>query len=339
MKTSVYLCSVLMLASSTLSLGQFKADLPAGNLEFQTKEQLTTTGPKAIVRNILQDKKGDVWIAAFDGVFRYDGKSFTHVTKDVSQARFFSILQDKKGNFWFGSVGSGVYRYDGQSFQNVTASQGLAGDEVLSLYEDRKGNIWLGTGDGVSIYDGKSFRNYRMTEDLPARKDDNDVNAVVEDNAGNFWIGTRGQACTYDGKTFKVITHEGKPFWNVRTIIKDKKGNIWLGGECGLWLYDGKTFSQLKKGFTGQITEDKKGNIWTSANIENSQGWAKYWAISRYTWADGKPVVSDIFSENESNEGMIFGLSETSDGSIWFGTLSGVRRFDGNAIVAYRNKQ
>jgi len=43
-------------------------------------------------------------MAAFDGIFRYDGKSVTNVTSNVSLARFFSVLEDRKGNLWFGSI-------------------------------------------------------------------------------------------------------------------------------------------------------------------------------------------------------------------------------------------
>src|SRR6187402_2138558 len=86
----------------------------------KTQEVITSHGPNRITRNIIQDRKGNIWMAAFDGIFRYDGKLFTHMTSKVSSARFFSVLEDRKGNFWFGSIGSGVYYYDGKSFQNFT---------------------------------------------------------------------------------------------------------------------------------------------------------------------------------------------------------------------------
>jgi ligand-binding sensor domain-containing protein len=94
----------LMLVSYTSSGGQNKTNA------------YTSQGPNTITRNIIQDRKGNIWIAAFDGIFRYDGKSFINITSKVSSARFFSVLEDRKGNLWFGSIGSGVYYYDGRSF-------------------------------------------------------------------------------------------------------------------------------------------------------------------------------------------------------------------------------
>ena len=89
----------------------------------ETKNVIPYNGPTNITRNIIQDKKGNVWMASWDGIFRYEtrlpygqGKSFTNITHEVSTARFFSVLEDRKGNLWFGSIGSGVYYYDALLF-------------------------------------------------------------------------------------------------------------------------------------------------------------------------------------------------------------------------------
>jgi ligand-binding sensor domain-containing protein len=224
-------------------------------------------------------------MASWEGVFRYNGKSFINMTSDVSSARFFSVLEDRKGNMWFGSIGSGVYHYDGMSFQNFTTKEGLPNNEITFIYEDKIGNIWLGVNGGVSRYDarlndgvgqGKSFRNFMMNgddmdEDRTGKtipdftRPPNEVNSIIEDKTGRFWFATRGNTFVYDGKTFSVFTHSGKPFINVRTMIEDKKGNIWLGGNDGLWRYDGITFTNIDENFVGYIYEDKMGNIWTGS--------------------------------------------------------------------------
>jgi ligand-binding sensor domain-containing protein len=241
------------------------------------------------------------------------------------------------------SIGSGVYYSDGKSFRNYTTKQGLANNEVTCIYEDKSGTIWFGTQGGVSRYDGKSFRNYTTREGLPS----NDVNSIIEDKTGKFWFGTRGYACIYDGKTFTILTNfafsifnnkDGTHFMNVRSIIEDKKGNIWLGGIDGLWRYDGSTFTNFTQNFVGNIYEDKKGNIWTSSQSAND----KRWALSRYdekSLSNKKPTVTEIKSEYEDNKGMIFGILEAYDGSIWFGALDGVHRYDGNTITDFKGKE
>lgn len=322
----------------------------------QTKDAITSTGPNNITRTIKQDRNGNIWIAAFDGIFRYDGKSFTNITSKVSSARFFSVLEDRKGNLWFGSIGSGVYYYDGKSFRNFTTKDGLLNNDVVSIYEDKIGNIWFGANGGASRYDGKSFRNYiingnAMSEDRTGKtfqdRPPYEVTSIIEDKTGKFWFGTRGNTFVYDGKTFTTLTHEGGPFRNVRTIIEDKKGHIWLGGNDGLWHYDGKTFTNFTQQFVGYIYEDKKGNIWTSSDSDRTKSFKidlqsisnqKGWTLSRYNEKSlaNNATLPEII---RTNEGMIFGILEADDGSVWFGTLEGVYRYDGKTITSFSDKQ
>ncbi|MEQ1586969.1 MAG: two-component regulator propeller domain-containing protein [Cyclobacteriaceae bacterium] len=319
----------LMFVFCTSSGGQDKTDLPKGNI--QSKDVIPSNIPKSITRNIIQDRKGNIWIAAFDGVFRYDGKLFTNITSQISSARFFSVLEDRKGNFWFSSVGSGVYYYDGKSFQNFTTREGLLNNDVGDIYEDKKGNIWFGVFGGASRYDGKSFRNYiidgdAMNEDRTGKtfadRAPYEVNSIIEDKTGKFWFATRGNTFAYDGKTFTTLTHNGKPFKNVRKVIEDKKGNIWLGGADGLWSYDRSTFTNMTQNFVGYIYEDKNENIWTSSANHPSD---PNWVLSRYeakSLSNMKPTVTEM----KPKVGMLFGILEAHDGTIWFGALNGVHR-------------
>jgi ligand-binding sensor domain-containing protein len=342
MKKLVKLFALFLMSVFLTSCGQNQANVPKNNIKPESKEVISSHGPKSITRNIIQDKKGNIWIAAFDGIFRYDGKSFANITSKVSSARFFSVLEDRKGNFWFGSIGSGVYYYDGKSFENFTTKEGLLNNEVGSIYEDKKGNIWLGVSGGASCYDGKSFRNYiidgnAMNEDRTGKTFPNrqpyEVNSIIEDKKGKFWFATRGNTFAYDGKTFSIFTHNDKPFKNVRSIIEDKKGNIWLGGPDGLWRYDGSTFTNFTQRFVGYIIEDKKVNIWTSTAVNQDQGWT----LSRYdemSLSNINPTVTDITKEK-----MVFGILEANDGSIWFGTMDGVNRYDGKTITDFKSKE
>jgi ligand-binding sensor domain-containing protein len=328
--------------------GQNKTDLPKENIKSETKNVIASSGPHLITRNIIQDRKGNIWMAAFDGIFRYDGKSFTNITSKVTSDHFFAVLEDRKGNLWFGSTGSGVYYYDEKSLpaaqvglKHFTHRDGLLNNGATCIYEDKAGDIWF----GASRYDGKSFRNFTTKEGLS----DNDVNAIVEDKPGKFWFGTSGNACIYDGKTFTVFTHEGKPFTNVRSIIEDKKGNIWLGGNDGLWRYNGVTFTNFTRNFVDYIYEDKKGNIWTSSEVDDNQALAvslysskplstRTWALTRYdgkSLSDKKPTVTEIKPE----KGMICGILEANDGSIWFGASGGVYRYDGHTITGFNGKE
>jgi ligand-binding sensor domain-containing protein len=318
--------SFLLLVFCSFCSAQNKTELPIGNTKYETQEVITSYGPATSVRTILQDGKGNIWLASNEGIIRYDGKSFTTITDKLSSNRFFSAIEDKKGNFWFGTYGSGVYYYDGKSFQHFTTKEGLVSNLVFEIYEDKTGNIWFGTRGGVSRYDGTSFRNFTTKEGLP----DNGINSIIEDQAGKFWFGTEGGAYVYDGRTFTSFKNkDGMAFSYVWSIIEDRKGSIWLSGGDGLWRYDGSMFTNFHKNSGLFVYEDKKRNIWNGA----SKGDGKF-ALSRYSsesLSDKKPTVIEITQSLN-----LFRILEANDGSIWFGTELGVYRYDGNTITDFK---
>ncbi|MEO5975957.1 MAG: two-component regulator propeller domain-containing protein [Chryseolinea sp.] len=273
-------------------------------------------------------------IASYLGVFRYDGTSFTNLTNKIISARFASfwdVLEDSKGNLWFASQDSGVYRYNGKSFQHFTTMDGLASNMALHVYEDRAGNIWF----GASRYDGKSFRNFTTKDGFPS----NNIRLLLEDKTGRLWFGAQGEDMfVYDGKTFTILKDkDGKAFNNVWSIIEDKKGNIWFGAD-GLWRYNGSTFMKVSRRHAYAIIEDKKGNIWTTGEAKPDRGWA----LSRYdqkSLYDIEPRVTEIMS---IKQGMLLGISEANDGSIWFGALGPegwLFRYDGKTVTNFNSKE
>lgn len=293
-------------------------------------------GPTSITRNIIQDKKGNIWTASFGGVFLYDGEKFTNITRTVTSARFFSVLEDQKGNYWFGTIGSGVYYFDGRTFQNFTTKNGLLNNDVGCIYEDKSGKIWFGVSGGASCFDGNSFRNYiiennEMKEDLTRDKrfidrQPHEVNAIIEDKKGNYWFATRGNTYVFDRNKFSIFTHFGRPFKNVRSIIEDQKGNIWLGGSDGLWQFNGYSFANLSKNFIGYVYEDKKGNILTSSS--EGTGSDLNWLLSRYNENTISNTENQLPEVLKKNKAMIFGILETNDGTIWFGTINGIAQIN-----------
>jgi len=326
---------LLMLALHT-SCGQNQSNVPQDNFrkahnglsESQLKVMAAARMPMAQVRHIKRARNGDILIAAsWSGVFRYDGKSFTKLTgSKIGSHRFWDMLEDRHGNLWFATTDSGVYYYDGKTFKQFTTREGLANNEVMSIYEDKAGNIWFG-GGGLSRYDGKSFENFTTKDGLS----NNNLTTIMEDKTGKLWFGTRGELRFYDGKTFTVLkTEDGKAFKNVWSVIEDKKGNIWFG-EDGLWRYDGITFTKVSQRGAYAIIEDKKGNIWTTGGVN-----LNVWALSRY---DAKSLYSKMPTVTEITSGppALLGLLEADDGSIWFGSGGGVHRYDGKTFTDFKS--
>jgi ligand-binding sensor domain-containing protein len=211
----------------------------SGTSETQIAAVDTSKVPNSMVRNVRQAKNGNILIASYSGVFRYDGTSFSNITSTISSPSFWDVLEDRKGNLWFGTRDSGVYLLPaGQTtFQHFTTKDGLVSNNYAThLFENKAGNIWFGTAYGAYRYDGKTLRRFSPKDGLPNNdintfftpKDgrlNDDINTIMEDRTGKLWFGTRGELSVYDGKTFTVVKNkDGKTFTNVWGITEDKKG-------------------------------------------------------------------------------------------------------------------
>ena len=329
----------LLFVFCTSCEGQTQTNVPQDNVskglysESQLKELAASKVPMSMVRNVKQARNGDILIASYLGVFRYDGTSFTNLTSKIISPRFASfldVLEDRKGNLWFASKDSGIYHLPAgeTSFQHFTTKDGLASNMALHIYEDRIGNIWF----GASRYDGKSFRNFTTKDGFPS----DNIRLLLEDKTGKLWFGAQGENMfVYDGKTFAVLKNkDGKVFNNVWSIIEDRKGNIWFGSD-GLWRYDGNTFTKVSQRGVYAIIEDKIGNIWTTGEVKF---YGNVWALSRYdakSLYNENPTVTEIMSQS----GMLLGILEDAKGNIWFGSGGGVYRYDGKTITDFKGKE
>lgn len=316
---------------------QNNGSLRSGLSGSQLKEAIASKVPVSMVRNVRQAGNGDILIASYLGVFRYDGTSFTNMTSTIEWPTFWDVLEDRKGNVWLASQDSGVYfQPAGQTgFKHFKAKDGTGISSALHIYEDRAGNIWF----GATRYDGKSFRTFTTKDGFPS----NNIRLLLEDKTGKLWFGGHGENMfVYDarlngevgqGKTFTVLKNkDGNAFNSVWSIIEDKKGNIWFGAD-GLWRYDGRTFTKVSERIAYAIIEDKKGNIWTSSG--NS-----ILCYDEQSLSNINPTVKEI----KVSGGNIFlcGILEANDGSIWVGGMlagAGVYRYDGKTITDFKSKE
>ncbi len=295
----------------------------------------TSTMPQVIIRNMREDRAGNIWFATFGGPIRYDGKNFTNFSEEVGLAkrRIFSLLVARSGALWFGSITGGASRYDGKSFTRFTNREGLGDNDVTWIFEDRDANIWFGTGNGASRYDGKSMTNFTTKDGLV----DNSVYAIAQDAAGKIWFGTQGGICSYDGKSFSNLADKvGRTFVNVRAIVVDRSENLWFGGQEGAFRYDGETLENftteegMLDGFVGSMIVDRAGHIWLGhpGNFPAGSGGG----ASRY---DGKSFKH--FTQKDGlGSATVYSMLEDKAGNIWFGSVdAGACRYDGKAFTYF----
>ena len=209
--------------------------------------------------------------------------------------------------------------------------QGLRHDQVRCLIQDKSGNLWIGTDNGLTKYDGKYFYHYTTKQGLNT----NVINSLFEDSKGNIWFGTfNGGISRYDGRYLVTFTDkDGLPGNIVNCIFEDNSGNIWLGTKRGLSKYDGKSFTNytVTQGLAANeirsIIQDESGKLWFATyggGISVYDGKSFY----SYSMKEGLPLnhISSLFRD--------------VDGNIWINTaFEGVIKYDGTDFYHYTTKE
>lgn len=300
-----------------------------------TVAKSTSYMPRVIIRNMREDRAGNIWFATFGGPIRYDGKDFTNFAEEVGlpKTRIFSMVEARSGDLWFGSITGGASRYDGKMFIRYTEKDGLGSNDVLSMFEDRDASIWFATGNGVSRCDAKSLINFTTKDGLLH----DSVYAIAQDASGRLWFGTQGGICSYDGKSFSNLADQvGRSFVNIRSIVEDRYGNLWFGGQEGAFRYDGKTLTTftakdgLLSDFVGSLIVDRAGNVWLGhpGGFPGGVGGG----ASRF---DGKSF--EHFTEEDGlGSATVYAMLEDKAGNIWFGSAdAGASRYDGKTFTNF----
>lgn len=117
--------------------------------------------PLRNVRSIIEDKKGTIWLSSQEGVWRYSSSPITPLMR-VSNEGGNYIYEDKNGNIWFtyGSVLS-FFSKESLNLSKPKATKVFVGEGMFfGISEDKEGNIWVGTLQGVFNYNGKSIKFY-----------------------------------------------------------------------------------------------------------------------------------------------------------------------------------
>ena len=144
------------------------------------------------VRALEVDAEDNVWIgsgtpASWDGICRYDGRSFRRID-GVSGAPILSLCCDKQGIMWIGT-NEGLSCCDEAFFTSFTLEDGLPSELVTTITTAGSDSVWLGTeGGGACHFDGEILQVWQIADD-PAL---NVVHAACEDGEGRMWLGTAG---------------------------------------------------------------------------------------------------------------------------------------------------
>ena len=176
-----------------------------------------------------------------------------------------ALMFDHDGNLWVGTKAKGLFRVHGNAVEHYDRTNGLSGDSVYALFEDREGIVWAGTTSGVDSFRDPAVVTFSQVEglgkDLPA--------GILASRDGTIWVANAGSLDhIVNGNVSSIRTGKGLPGDQVTRLLEDRAGNLWVGIDDGLYLFKDGRFRRLPEpnhqplGMVIGLIEDIDGNIW-----------------------------------------------------------------------------
>ena len=176
------------------------------------------------------------------------------------------LLRDSNGALWIGTEQRGLVHVQRGRADTFAKSDGLSGDIICSLFEDREGSIWVSTSAGLDRFRELPVRTYSRKQGLSSDA----IASVVAATDGSLWLAAPvGLTRWKDGQTTIFRRTSGLPDDSTQSLFEDSRRRIWVFTKGGLAYSDGSRFVAVP-GVPSEevfsITGDEAGNLWLSGN-------------------------------------------------------------------------
>ena len=294
------------------------------------------------INSLAEDHSGRLFLTDNHGLFEFmepdspqSSPRWKRLPLSLQSENFgYRLFIASDGTLWISSA-HGVIKYsEGKELQ--TTAEGLTGEIIDAIYQDRDGNLWVGTfSSGVSKLSGDMAVIFTRTEGLP----DQHVVRVIESHHGHIYGSTRSGLVEFlEGVARTIPGSQSSPFNTIGTrIIQDRHGDWWVAGQ-GLYRFRGPAL-QLRVGnkLTAShgipdveisvLYEDPQGRIWVGSKeglyySDQQTGSAVFkhiplgtvrWPISLATDRTGRLWVSGFGGLDRFSDGVMRSI-QTTDG-------------------------
>jgi ligand-binding sensor domain-containing protein len=135
-----------------------------------------------------------------------------------------SLCRDRQDNVWVGTSTRGLFRIHGMDVDHYGSEHGLSGDYVDKVFEDREGNLWVATSQGLDVFRELRVKTISKREGLY----EDEVQSVAASRDGSVWIGTeRLQVLGAQG--IALAPGKALPGDQITSIFEDHTGRLWVG--------------------------------------------------------------------------------------------------------------
>jgi signal transduction histidine kinase/ligand-binding sensor domain-containing protein len=301
------------------------------------------------ITDVIEGDNGLLWIATYGGIRQLVGDR-VEPQPIPAGGRFipYKMLRDREGGVWIGTRGQGLVHVHQGKTDVFTSADGLSDDTILRMFEDREGNIWAATTEGLDRFRDFAIPTISFKQGLSGSV----VMAVLAARDGGMWLGTPdgldkwkdGQITIYRAAGRRVlrraaeqpaahqVTDDALPDNSVQSLFRDDRGRIWIATLHGLAYFEDGRFtrvSSVQSTIVHSIGEGSAGNIWIS-DLN----------LGLLHLLDGR-LTERISLESLGPKGFVHALiPDRNQGGLWLGFLrDGLAYFkDGQLRASYTTR-
>lgn len=301
------------------------------------------------VWGLIVDRQDQVWAGTFRGVSRFDGQSWKQftTTDGLAEGGVGHIFEDRDGTIWASGpcwslpTGGGLCRLEGNRWVNLRPG------ETGPIAEDASGNLWVGTGPGLSRLSRLDHRHWQALDTDHGLPHGN-VNQLTRDRQGRMLLALGpGKGETYsqsksgttpalnslyrfDGRAFEQIPLAAAA-QKIRFAFEDSRSRLWVGGPYAkhpdgdfLWQQTGSQWvgyalgKDLREWIANTIAEDATGHVWVGGDL----------GVSVFN--------GDRFEKWGGPTAPVTAIARDGKGKMWVATSGqGAWRFEGEGVDGF----
>jgi signal transduction histidine kinase/ligand-binding sensor domain-containing protein/DNA-binding response OmpR family regulator len=219
--------------------------------------------PKSLPNNLIlalyEDRQENLWVSTYNKALSRLNKTtnnFEHIysgkdSTSLTSASVSVMREDSRGNFWVGTWYDGLFLFDRDTkkFKSYNPgknnAEGLICTEIIAIYEDRRRNLWIGTGNGLYRY---NYEARKFTKHFPVKNEKSSrygfIHSITEDKKGNLVVGTLLGLTLFNLSDSTVVTYtkkDGLPGDEIQGALCDDQGNIWVSTLNGICKFNPET--------------------------------------------------------------------------------------------------
>ena len=283
----------------------------------------------SLIRCIIQDKYGFIWVGTNYGLNRFDGYKFSTYLCNPADT---TTIQDNdivklypySKEFLFVATNRGLYKYSylTNSFQHIVLEKKDEKIRISSLIEDGKHNLLIGTsGYGAYRLDMTTGKVTRLSR-KSANSVDDFFSMLFFDAEGYLWQANHTKVLRkykYDGRSIRLVSvYEPKDLFGIRKLYAADKKGFFVAHTGGIMRYDyaSHRFSRYDfdfsahqgAGYISAATLDKYGNLWLGTSGDGTfkipHGSRKAYRVelNNQSFIFDNAHISDLLIDRDGNQ-------------------------------------